>query len=166
MDRAWHVEHFTCNSCSKQIQSFLVHNDQPYCEECYDRSFVEHKVCALCNKAILGTVVSALKNTYHTECFKCTSCHSHFENNEFYQLEGKPWCLSCVQKSQQAKLETCDGCHQPIESRELIKLEGMKYHNNNKCFACKGCQSPFPSLNFYEVQGSAYCHDCAIKLVK
>eukprot|EP01133_Synstelium_polycarpum_P006729 gene6729-7822_t len=166
MDRAWHIEHFTCNDCNKSIQSFVVHNDQPYCETCYDRSFVDHKICNMCNQAIFGTVVSALGNSFHTECFKCNSCGTSFPDNEFYQLDGKPWCQPCVSKATAPKFETCDSCSGQIESKSegLIKVLGHKYHNNQKCFSCKGCRTPFPNLNFYEVHAHPYCYDCAVKL--
>ncbi|EFA76482.1 LIM-type zinc finger-containing protein [Heterostelium album PN500] len=166
MDRAWHIDHFTCNDCHKKIQSFVVHLDQPYCEDCYDRSFVEHKQCFMCSKPIFGTVVSALSNSFHEECFKCNSCGTHFPDKEFYQLEGKPYCLACVTKATAPKYEVCDGCSEQIVSRGegVIKVLGRKFHNNNKCFSCTGCRTAFPALNFYEVHSNPYCYDCASKL--
>ncbi|EGG25407.1 LIM-type zinc finger-containing protein [Cavenderia fasciculata] len=166
MDRAWHIDHFTCKSCNKGIQSFVVHDDQPYCETCYDKLFVEHKTCHICSEPIFGTVVSAMNNHFHQECFKCNSCGSNFPDSEFYQLEGKPWCYSCVQKATAPKFEQCDACQQPINSKTegLIKVLGNKYHNNERCFSCHGCRKPFPNLNFYEVTNQPYCHDCALRL--
>ncbi|KYR00971.1 LIM-type zinc finger-containing protein [Tieghemostelium lacteum] len=166
LDRAWHIEHFTCLECHNPIQNFVARDNEAYCETCYDRKFIEHKQCAACSKPIYGTVVSALGNTYHQDCFKCTSCQSSFPDNEFYQYESKPWCHPCIQKKTAPKLEQCDECGQAIDQKSsdgVIKVLGCKYHNNKKCFSCTSCKTPFPSLNYYEINNKPWCYDCAIK---
>jgi hypothetical protein len=32
--------------------------------------------CVGCNKPILGTVITAVSNTYHPECFACQGCRN------------------------------------------------------------------------------------------
>ncbi|KAF2075858.1 hypothetical protein CYY_002844 [Polysphondylium violaceum] len=165
LEQAWHIDHFTCVECNNAIQNFVAHEGQPYCELCFDRKFVVHKICHMCDKPIHGTVVTAMNNTFHTECFKCNSCHTSFPDNEFFQYEGKPWCAKCITNQVKTKYETCDYCNNSIDSKSegVIKVLGSKYHNNNSCFRCYDCKSPFPNLNYYEVNNHPLCYDCAIK---
>ncbi len=43
MDLHWHPEHFTCDSCNKQLagNSFVKRNDRPWCRDCHQRTKVQ-----------------------------------------------------------------------------------------------------------------------------
>ena len=54
MGRVWHPEHFTCNTCHKQLNNttFVFEEEQIFCESCYEKTFA--KTCYACHKPILG----------------------------------------------------------------------------------------------------------------
>lgn len=43
-----------------------------YCAKCYQDSFGTK--CSACNNFVEGEVVTALGNTYHQQCFRCSRC--------------------------------------------------------------------------------------------
>lgn len=47
---------------------------QYYCTNCYQKSFGTK--CAACHHFVEGEVVTALGNTYHQNCFRCSRCQS------------------------------------------------------------------------------------------
>ena len=38
------------------------------------------------------TVVSAMGQKFHPECFSCVHCHKPFRNGLFYLENGEPYC--------------------------------------------------------------------------
>ena len=53
MNRPWHIEHFACVQCNKELSTsaFYGYNGKPYCERDYQEMFAPR--CAYCNGAIL-----------------------------------------------------------------------------------------------------------------
>lgn len=53
---------------SRSTNGLLVY----YCSSCYQKQFGTK--CAACQQFVEGEVVTALGNTYHQHCFKCSRC--------------------------------------------------------------------------------------------
>ena len=53
MNKPWHIEHFVCVLCNKELSSsaFYGYDGKPYCERDYQEMFAPR--CAYCNGAIL-----------------------------------------------------------------------------------------------------------------
>lgn len=69
--------------------------------------------CPACNKPIEGSVVSAMEKIWHTQCFRCTTCHKTLENEQYYEKDNEPYCGKDYRKMYSLH---CDFCHEPIEN--------------------------------------------------
>lgn len=183
MDRVFHVHHFTCDHCNKELRggAFYVQNGQPTCTNCVERSnpcskcgrgitgqymysphgekwhleCVDRKSCAKCHGAVVETEISALGKHWHPHCFVCDRCNSQLVGN-FVVKEGKPMCQNCSNASRPA----CGKCGQAL-SGEYVTFKGENLHNH--CHLCALCRKPLGVSGFYEVQGQARCGDCVHK---
>src|SRR5690348_9807665 len=52
-------------------------------------------ICGGCKKDIHGTMITAMNNTWHPECWKCSTCGVLFGENEFYEHNHRPYCTNC-----------------------------------------------------------------------
>ena len=72
------------------MQKFKFRKNKFYCEPCYI-----DKVCHACNtcgEKILGEWVEEFGLHYHPEHFVCCICKRPFEDKQYYELDGKPYC--------------------------------------------------------------------------
>ncbi|XP_054279165.1 leupaxin-like [Macrosteles quadrilineatus] len=95
LGQTWHPEHFTCAHCEQPIKetAFRVRDGKPFCEADYVRLFVKN--CRSCGERITGSILTALNETWHQECFKCTNCEEIIGLKEFTERDGKPYCMGC-----------------------------------------------------------------------
>jgi len=56
------------------------------------------RVCAGCEQPIKGTVVKALNQEWHKQCFVCSKCSGPFVGGTFAVKGGKPLCTNCSGK--------------------------------------------------------------------
>ncbi|XP_044095915.1 LIM domain-binding protein 3 isoform X3 [Neovison vison] len=92
MGRSWHPEEFNCAYCKTSLADvcFVEEQNNVYCERCYEQFFAP--ICAKCNTKIMGEVMHALKQTWHTTCFVCAACKKPFGNSLFHMEDGEPYC--------------------------------------------------------------------------
>ncbi|XP_059981345.1 LIM domain-binding protein 3 isoform X3 [Lagenorhynchus albirostris] len=92
MGRSWHPEEFNCAYCKTSLADvcFVEEQNNVYCERCYEQFFAP--VCAKCNTKIMGEVMHALRQTWHTTCFVCAACKKPFGNSLFHMEDGEPYC--------------------------------------------------------------------------
>jgi len=101
-----------------------------------ENKVLETKCCGRCDKQILDPVVASVFNqTFHVDCFTCTSCDKTLHTGvEFYVIgDNQPTCNDCYKM----KLKRCKKCGKFIEAGRIIKALGFEYHP--ECFCCKNC---------------------------
>lgn len=151
LGRPWHPEHFTCFHCDKALglETYFERDSQAYCETDYHTLFSPR--CANCKTAILDKCISALDQTWHPECFVCSSCLKPFGDDCYHERNGEPFCQACFQGR---FLPKCGKCVQPIEDNFISSL-GQQWHMD--CFVCEECSTPFRNGNYFEHDGKPYC---------
>ncbi|GAA6101508.1 LIM domain-binding protein 3a [Tachysurus ichikawai] len=92
LGRSWHPEEFNCHYCHTSLAdvSFVEEQNNVYCENCYREFFAP--TCARCSTKIMGEVMHALRQTWHTTCFVCAACGKAFGNSLFHMEDGEPYC--------------------------------------------------------------------------
>jgi len=151
MGNTFHVDHFICTHCQKQLgtETFFERDGQPYCEECCH--FLFSPRCAYCSEPITGKCMSALEKTWHPEHFFCAHCGTQFGEEEFHEKDEKVFCKKCFFDLFAAR---CKACNHPITSNYISALDG---HWHNECFTCRECLMPFTGGSYFEHEGQPYC---------
>lgn len=94
-----HKACFNCAECSKPLSGvpFNVHQQVPYCKECY---FEKHgEKCAGCGKPISGGMVKCTLGVFHLECVVCSQCSKSIGKNTFSTEGGVISCQACASQS-------------------------------------------------------------------
>ncbi|KAF7247191.1 LIM domain-binding protein 3 [Varanus komodoensis] len=104
MGRSWHPEEFYCAYCKMSLADvgFVEEQNSVYCERCYEQFFAP--TCARCHTKIMGEVMHALRQTWHTTCFVCAACRKPFGNSLFHMEDGEPYCEKDFTKQSSLKL--------------------------------------------------------------
>ena len=71
LGKTWHPEHFFCTLCGKHFgdEGFHEKDGKAYCQEDYYEKFAPK--CNHCKRAIMESFITALRYTWHPECFNC-----------------------------------------------------------------------------------------------
>ena len=71
LGKTWHPEHFFCTLCGKHFgdEGFHEKDGKAYCREDYYEKFAPK--CNRCKRAIMESFITALRFTWHPECFNC-----------------------------------------------------------------------------------------------
>uniref|UniRef100_UPI00403856D9 zyxin n=1 Tax=Callospermophilus lateralis TaxID=76772 RepID=UPI00403856D9 len=109
-----------------QRQSVTVNESCGKCQQPLDRS---------------QPAVRALGQLFHIICFTCHKCEQQLQGQQFYSLEGVPYCEDCYTDT----LEKCNTCGQPITER-MLRATGKAYHP--QCFTCVVCACPLEGTSF------------------
>ncbi|KAM7408237.1 hypothetical protein PAMA_002099 [Pampus argenteus] len=153
LGRSWHPEEFNCHYCSMSLAdvSFVEEQNSVYCENCYEEFFAP--TCARCNTKIMGEVMHALRQTWHTTCFVCAACGKAFGNSLFHMEDGEPYC----EKDYIALFSTkCHGCDFPVEAGDkFIEALGHTWHDT--CFVCAVCHVNLEGQPFYSKKDKPLC---------
>ncbi|XP_074641566.1 paxillin-like isoform X2 [Tubulanus polymorphus] len=151
LGKIWHPEHFTCYQCQNELgtRNFFERDGLPFCETDYHTLFSPK--CAYCNRPILDKCVSALDATWHPEHFVCAQCGRPFEDGDFHEKNGKPYCRDDYFEMFAPK---CGGCIQPIMDNYISALN-KQWHP--ECFICQDCHMPFSGGSFFEYEGLPFC---------
>ncbi|XP_004382419.1 zyxin [Trichechus manatus latirostris] len=101
------------------------------------------ELCGRCCQPLARAqpVVRALGQLFHITCFICHQCSRQLQGQQFYSLEGSPYCEGCYTET----LEKCSTCGQPITER-MLRATGRAYHPN--CFTCVLCACPLEGTSF------------------
>ncbi|KAM8738481.1 LIM domain-binding protein 3-like isoform 6-T6 [Acanthopagrus schlegelii] len=153
LGRSWHPEEFNCHYCHMSLAdvSFVEEQNNVYCENCYEEFFAP--TCARCNTKIMGEVMHALRQTWHTTCFVCAACGKPFGNSLFHMEDGEPYC----EKDYVALFSTkCHGCDFPVEAGDkFIEALGHTWHDT--CFVCAVCHVNLEGQPFYSKKDKPLC---------
>lgn len=153
LGRSWHPEEFNCHYCNMSLAdvSFVEEQNNVYCENCYEEFFAP--TCARCNTKIMGEVMHALRQTWHTTCFVCAACGKAFGNSLFHMEDGEPYC----EKDYVALFSTkCHGCDFPVEAGDkFIEALGHTWHDT--CFVCTVCHVNLEGQPFYSKKDKPLC---------
>ncbi|KAM6916483.1 LIM domain-binding protein 3-like [Xenentodon cancila] len=153
LGRSWHPEEFNCHYCHVSLAdvSFVEEQNNVYCENCYEEFFAP--TCARCNTKIMGEVMHALRQTWHTTCFVCAACGKAFGNSLFHMEDGEPYC----EKDYIALFSTkCHGCDFPVEAGDkFIEALGHTWHDT--CFVCAVCHVNLEGHPFYSKKDKPLC---------
>ncbi|KAM6105163.1 LIM domain-binding protein 3 isoform 2-T2 [Pterocles gutturalis] len=153
MGRSWHPEEFNCAYCKTSLADmcFVEEQNSVYCERCYEQFFAP--TCARCHTKIMGEVMHALRQTWHTTCFVCAACKKSFGNSLFHMEDGEPYC----EKDYIALFSTkCHGCDFPVEAGDkFIEALGHTWHDT--CFICAVCHVNLEGQPFYSKKDKPLC---------
>uniref|UniRef100_A0A7N5JTV2 LIM domain binding 3 n=1 Tax=Ailuropoda melanoleuca TaxID=9646 RepID=A0A7N5JTV2_AILME len=153
MGRSWHPEEFNCAYCKTSLADmcFVEEQNNVYCERCYEQFFAP--ICAKCNAKIMGEVMHALRQTWHTTCFICAACKKPFGNSLFHMEDGEPYC----EKDYVTLFSTkCHGCDFPVEAGDkFIEALGHTWHDT--CFICAVCHVNLEGQPFYSKKDKPLC---------
>ncbi|XP_060052734.1 zyxin isoform X3 [Erinaceus europaeus] len=99
--------------------------------------------CGHCHQPLARAqpAVRALGQLFHITCFTCHQCGQQLQGQQFYSLEGAPYCEACYTDT----LEKCNTCGQPITER-MLRATGKAYHP--QCFTCVVCACPLEGTSF------------------
>ncbi|KAM9477295.1 LIM domain-binding protein 3a isoform 4-T4 [Clarias gariepinus] len=153
LGRSWHPEEFNCHYCHTSLAdvSFVEEQNNVYCENCYREFFAP--TCARCNSKIMGEVMHALRQTWHTTCFVCAACGKPFGNSLFHMEDGEPYC----EKDYVALFSTkCHGCDFPVEAGDKF-IEALGYTWHDTCFVCTVCHVNLEGQPFYSKKDKPLC---------
>ncbi|XP_004681110.1 PREDICTED: LIM domain-binding protein 3 [Condylura cristata] len=153
MGRSWHPEEFNCAYCKTSLADmcFVEEQNNVYCERCYEQFFAP--ICAKCNTKIMGEVMHALRQTWHTTCFICAACKKPFGNSLFHMEDGEPYCEKDYINLFSTK---CHGCDFPVEAGDkFIEALGHTWHDT--CFICAVCHVNLEGQPFYSKKDRPLC---------
>ncbi|KAH8878498.1 Actin-binding LIM protein 1 [Schistosoma japonicum] len=91
-----HYKCFQCLKCRKNLKQggFFVKDKKFYCPNDYQTEFGVR--CETCHGYVEGEVVTVLGKTFHTHCFRCTTCRRLFNSGERTTIvDGSYYCMSC-----------------------------------------------------------------------
>ncbi|XP_038599408.1 LIM domain-binding protein 3 isoform X2 [Tachyglossus aculeatus] len=153
MGRSWHPEEFNCAYCKTSLADmcFVEEQNNVYCERCYEQFFAP--LCAKCNTKVMGEVMHALRQTWHTTCFVCAACKKPFGNSLFHMEDGEPYCEKDYINLFSTK---CHGCDFPVEAGDkFIEALGHTWHDT--CFICAVCHVNLEGQPFYSKKDKPLC---------
>ncbi|XP_030787738.1 zyxin isoform X4 [Rhinopithecus roxellana] len=102
-----------------------------------------NELCGRCHQPLARAqpAVRALGQLFHIACFTCHQCVQQLQGQQFYSLEGAPYCEGCYTDT----LEKCNTCGEPITDR-MLRATGKAYHPH--CFTCVVCARPLEGTSF------------------
>ena len=78
---------------------------------------------AICNKPILGKMITAMNKPWHIEHFACVQCNKELSTSAFYGYNGKPYCERDYQEMFAPRCAYCNGAI--IDVRECVYIVCM-----------------------------------------
>ncbi len=94
----WHADHFRCAATGEVLRGeYYVQDDLPYTKRAFFDRF--GKTCAICCERITGDIIEALGQSWHPECFICTSSGLQIQPDaesgdvQFEQHDLKPYSI-------------------------------------------------------------------------
>lgn len=158
LDQTFHPEHFFCSDCGRQFgdEGFHEKDDAAFCKTCYFEQFAPK--CGGCNTPITENYISSLNLQWHPNCFVCKECQHPFQDGNFFEHEGFPYC---EQHYHALRGSLCAGCHKAISGR-CITAMFRKFHPEH--FVCSFCLKQLNKGTFKEQGEKPYCHECFDRL--
>lgn len=94
---SWHIGHFFCAGCGDPFEAetpFAEKAGYAWCMRCHANRHLPR--CHKCKKPLESTIVNALDEQWHEECFTCFECGEALVE-AYFVVEGKPRCSACEQ---------------------------------------------------------------------
>eukprot|EP00835_Amoeboradix_gromovi_P000704 NODE_26_length_35450_cov_0.398320.p14 type:complete len:231 gc:universal NODE_26_length_35450_cov_0.398320:10945-11637(+) len=125
----FHLDCLKCKACDKALLDEVYDlQGHIYCLEHYEE--INGSKCGFCNELITESYINALDKKWHPEHFFCSHCGVLFEDGQFMENEGKPYCKPHFL---QLFAPSCAKCSKPISEEGLNALNQM-FHAS--CFVC------------------------------
>eukprot|EP01120_Amphizonella_sp_Union-15-10_P010863 TRINITY_DN4502_c0_g1_i1.p1 TRINITY_DN4502_c0_g1~~TRINITY_DN4502_c0_g1_i1.p1 ORF type:complete len:453 (-),score=71.42 TRINITY_DN4502_c0_g1_i1:43-1401(-) len=168
LGQTYHPEHFVCVFCSQPFPdgNFMIHEDQPYCEEDYHELFSPR--CKICGDPIRDKAINAGDMHFHSNHFCCHACGKMLKGQKYNIMEDtkEVYCPPCYGKriiriDPLAKI--CHYCKKPIIGEYLL-LQGQYVHPEH--YRCAECGCNFTGGNCQEYEGNLYCTEHYLQLIK
>ena len=142
--KCFHSECLVCHNCARPIKKdeelFFGTNNTFICSDCKSYAILATvKYCYYCKKRIESSAMTALDQSWHTECFTCTDCGTIL-TGMFRDNNGIPYCEDCWLKN---FAKTCQICQRYI-AESVMTIEGHHYHV--ECVKCQVCKKPFDNV--------------------
>ncbi|KAK6903099.1 hypothetical protein I203_108361 [Kwoniella mangroviensis CBS 8507] len=157
-----------CVKCGEAVggsKRFVERDGIVLCEKDWKKMYLPS--CRRCNLPIEKSAVSSsdgqLKGKWHRTCFTCFKCDKPFEGDDFYVLNGRPFCQFHYHE-ENGTLCASSSCHQPIEGSCIVTPgpNPQRFHPGHlKCdhrggvSGAQNCREPMDE--YYEIDGSRYC---------
>eukprot|EP00802_Teleaulax_amphioxeia_P012165 Tamp_12203.p1 GENE.Tamp_12203~~Tamp_12203.p1 ORF type:complete len:414 (+),score=43.55 Tamp_12203:294-1535(+) len=156
--RHWHTACLVCSTCATSLvtnaSSFRFRESQAICEECFVRTYLPKCADPKCRKPV-EEGVKALGQSWHKECFKCTTCHVLLQNATFRHNEDKAYCEACYLHEFAPK---CYACKQACtETVTTAAFPDRTWHPG--CFVCVQCKTLLKE-GFFNKGDALYCKTC------
>ncbi len=161
LDRCFCPEHFRCSQCGIRMEDcgFVEEGGLLYCDSDYARLLAPR--CARCGLPVVEKIVTAMRQSWHPECFVCTQCKKPMAGSTPGAGEATfrvgddnlPYCDEDWSKLFQAK---CEGCGYPIDDiDQFVEAMGKNFHSS--CFNCSACRVSLQGKAFFTRNGKAFC---------
>uniref|UniRef100_A0A670KG37 LIM zinc-binding domain-containing protein n=1 Tax=Podarcis muralis TaxID=64176 RepID=A0A670KG37_PODMU len=148
MDQVFHVECFTCMTCSNKLrgQPFYAVEKKAYCEPCYISTLEQ---CSVCAKPIMERILRATGKAYHPHCFTCVICQRSLDGIPFTVDAGGN--IHCIEDFHRKFAPRCSVCKEPIMpaqgQEETVRIVALDRDFHVECYrcevsifcACRGC---------------------------
>ncbi|XP_037532130.1 zyxin [Nematolebias whitei] len=168
MEKLFHSNCFCCMSCHRPLQGmqFYDRDGSPQCEDCYISSLA---VCSRCGERITDRVLKAVGQSFHTHCFRCSTCSCVLDGAPFITDDNNnPYC---VQDYHRRFSPLCVSCNEPIVpapgSEETVRVVALDKNFHLKCYRCEDCARPLSieadENGCYPLDGRILCMKCHTK---
>ena len=125
--RAWHMKHFACFDCDKQLggQRYIMREGKPYCLGCFDNMFAEY--CDYCGETIgvdQGQMSHDGQHWHATDqCFSCSTCRCSLLGRPFLPRRGSIYCsIACSKGEPPTPTDSsAPSMHRPLRSQQAIQ---------------------------------------------
>lgn len=157
MDFNFHRKCFNCQECAKEFPDgkYMAHDGLPFCKECFERKFYEHKTCSACGEEIPASdEVTAFERPFHRNCTTCKTCNKAFgKDTRVFMVDGALFCEEHYKET----LPRCTECGEVLQD-DFVEINGHdKYHS--KCLTCYVCKSQLELGKGYVRMGCLVCEE-------
>lgn len=89
--KRYHHDCVKCSVCRTLLgDDFKTDEGLLYCVP--DYRLKKGRFCYGCSKYLEDDVIKAMGQTWHPDCFRCTTCKAEFPGGSFVVLKDKPYC--------------------------------------------------------------------------
>ncbi|XP_066476082.1 lipoma-preferred partner [Tiliqua scincoides] len=164
MDQVFHVECFTCMTCSSKLrgQPFYAVEKKAYCEPCYINTLEQ---CSVCAKPIMERILRATGKAYHPHCFTCVICQRSLDGIPFTVDAGGN--IHCIEDFHRKFAPRCSVCKEPIMpaqgQEETVRIVALDRDFHVQCYRCEDCGgllSEGDNQGCYPLDGHILCKTC------
>ena len=163
LNKKWHKNCFTCTSCKTTFKEnrFLVHNEKPYCNNCYSKKFSPK--CSGCKTPITENHITAMGKHFHSKCFRCKGCNKSINTDKFAEKNGFIYHIDCYSYKYNPK---CSICLKPMVRTYFTNSWGESYCQVHKkefptCYSCgRLIHKRLQGKSKYYNDGRSICGNC------